>query len=70
MRGALARRAEEIYLGLGEQGREAARQLLLRLVTLGEGQEDTRRRVLRSEVNSLIGESSPEVIDPTVVLAC
>ena len=60
VRGALARRAEEIYLGLDEQGREAARQLFLRLVTLGEGQEDTRRRVLRSEVNALLGESSPK----------
>ena len=63
VRGALARRAEEIYLGLGEKAREVVRQLLLRLVTLGEGQEDTRRRVLRSEVNALLGESLLEVID-------
>ncbi|HJQ75470.1 MAG TPA: AAA family ATPase, partial [Gaiellaceae bacterium] len=43
--GALAGRAEEIYAGLGEPAQEAARQLFLRLVTLGEGAEDTRRRV-------------------------
>jgi WD40 repeat protein/serine/threonine protein kinase/DNA-binding XRE family transcriptional regulator len=52
--GALARRAEELYADLDEAGQEAARQLFLRLVTLGEGTEDTRRRVLRSELSSLV----------------
>ena len=52
--GALARRAEEIYVRLTQVGREAARQLFLRLVTLGEERsEDTRRRVLRTELASL-----------------
>ncbi len=51
--GALARRAEEIYTGLPAHQQEPARQLFLRLVTLGEGQEDTRRRILRSELNAL-----------------
>src|SRR5262249_11123471 len=51
--GALAGRAEEIYSGLGEQAQEAARQLFLRLVTLGEGAEDTRRRVERTELASM-----------------
>ena len=52
--GALARRAEDLYGRLPEAGKEAARQLFLRLVTLGEeGAEDTRRRVLRSELVSL-----------------
>ena len=45
--GALGRRAEEIHLGLDEEGRETVRQLFLRLVTLGEGVEDTQRRVRR-----------------------
>jgi serine/threonine protein kinase len=48
--GALARRAEEIYLELDDDHQEATRQLFLRLVTLGEGSEDTRRRALQSEV--------------------
>jgi WD40 repeat protein len=48
--GALARRAEEIYAGLAREQQEIARQLFLRLVTLGEGVEDTRRRVRRAEV--------------------
>ena len=48
--GALARRADEIYQGFDERSREAVQQMFLRLVTLGEGVEDTRRRVLRSEL--------------------
>jgi WD40 repeat protein/class 3 adenylate cyclase len=51
--GALAGRAEEIYGGLGEPAQEASRQLFLRLVTLGEGAEDTRRRVERTELASM-----------------
>jgi WD40 repeat protein/DNA-binding SARP family transcriptional activator len=51
--GALARRAEQIFGGMNEEAREACRQLFLRLVTLGEGAEDTRRRVRRSELIQL-----------------
>ena len=51
--GALGRRAEELYAELDDDGKEAARQLFLRLVALGEGTEDTRRRVPRAEVSSL-----------------
>ncbi len=51
--GALARRADEIYTGLNENGREVTRQIFLRLVTLGEGVEDTRRRVRISELERL-----------------
>jgi WD40 repeat protein/DNA-binding CsgD family transcriptional regulator len=49
--GALARRADEIYNDLGENEQEIARQLFLRLVSLGEGTEDTRRRVRRAELS-------------------
>jgi WD40 repeat protein/serine/threonine protein kinase/DNA-binding XRE family transcriptional regulator len=51
--GALDRRAEEVYQGLSEPDQAAARQLCLRLVTLGEGVEDTRRRVLLAELEAL-----------------
>ncbi|MDX1614070.1 MAG: protein kinase [Candidatus Promineifilaceae bacterium] len=51
VKGALARRAEEIYDELEPRGQSAARQLFLRLVTLGD--EATRRRVLRSELEAL-----------------
>jgi len=50
--GALSRRAESLYAELNEVEQEEARQLFLRLVTLGEGVEDTRRRVRRSEIAS------------------
>jgi transcriptional regulator with XRE-family HTH domain len=51
--GALGRSAEAVYSSLDEEGKSAARQLFLRLVTLGEGTEDTRRRVLRAELENL-----------------
>ncbi|MEO8288910.1 MAG: helix-turn-helix domain-containing protein [Chloroflexota bacterium] len=50
--GSLARRAEGLYVALTESEQTEARQLFLRLVTPGEGVEDTRRRVLRSELAS------------------
>jgi hypothetical protein len=51
--GALARRADEVFEGLDETDQATARQVFLRLVTLGEGVEDTRRRVLRDELEAL-----------------
>lgn len=57
--GALARRADEIYQEFSKEQQAVTRQLFLRLVTLGEGAEDTRRRVHRSE---LISIASPDVV--------
>ncbi len=51
--GAIGRRAEDIFKTLDEGEREMAHQLFLRLVTLGEGVEDTRRRVLLAELTDL-----------------
>lgn len=48
--GALARRADDIHDALDEVGRNAVRRLFTRLITPGEGTEDTRRRVLQSEL--------------------
>jgi WD40 repeat protein/serine/threonine protein kinase len=62
--GALARRAEAIYDELNETGREAARQMFLRLVTLGEGAEDTRRRVPRAELLAVVDEQ--DVMDDVI----
>jgi WD40 repeat protein/transcriptional regulator with XRE-family HTH domain len=56
--GALGQRAEEVFTRLEKASQNIARQLFLRLVTLGEGAEDTRRRVLRSELDSLIKQES------------
>jgi WD40 repeat protein len=55
--GALARRAEGVYLGLEETGRDAAKQLFLRLVTIGESGEATRSRVPQVEIEPLLGET-------------
>ena len=52
--GALARRAEKVYAGLDKAGQSATRQLFLRLVTLGEGVKDTRRRISLSELPSIV----------------
>jgi WD40 repeat protein/DNA-binding SARP family transcriptional activator len=51
--GALAGRADETYAGLTALAQHAARQLFLRLITLGEGTGDTRRRVDRDELGSI-----------------
>ncbi len=63
--GALARRADELYNELDSAGQAVARQLFLRLITLGEGAEDTRRRVLLSEFGSGLSHQSAfdEVLD-------
>lgn len=63
--GSLARRADELYDGLNMQRRTAVRQIFLRLVRLGDGSDDTRRRILRSELISLSEDKQlmQEVID-------
>ena len=61
--GALARRAEQLFEQMNQTGRDGCRQLFLRLVTLGEGTEDTRRRVRRSELATL---SDPQTMDAVV----
>jgi hypothetical protein len=47
---AIARTAENVFTELSEDERRAARRLFLRLVALGEGTEDTKRRVRRNEL--------------------
>jgi WD40 repeat protein/energy-coupling factor transporter ATP-binding protein EcfA2 len=60
--GALTRRAEEVFRTLTPDQQHAAKLLFQRLVTLGEGAQDTRRRALRAELDSLTPEMS-HVID-------
>jgi len=66
MVGALAQRAESLYGNLDHQSQEAARQIFLRLVTLGEGTEDTRRRVLLSELLSV--GPIPQIVQQVLTL--
>jgi WD40 repeat protein/DNA-binding CsgD family transcriptional regulator len=63
--GALANRADEIYQSLSAEGQELAHQMFMRLVTLGEGAEDTRRRASQAELLSLTENTDlmEEVID-------
>ena len=51
--GALGKRAENVYQNLDQALKPLTRQVFLRLVTLGEGVEDTRRRVLQAELEAL-----------------
>jgi WD40 repeat protein len=60
--GALARRADQVYARLTPERQAAARQMCLRLVTLGEGTEDTRRRTLQSELLAAGGEAKRAVL--------
>jgi hypothetical protein len=47
MQGLIVRRADEVYAGLDDLGQRTMRSTMLRLVRLGEGGENTRRRVPR-----------------------
>ena len=53
VRGALSRRADDLFAQLDDEQQVAARQLFLRLVTIAEGDEWGRRRVPASEIISL-----------------
>jgi WD40 repeat protein/uncharacterized caspase-like protein len=50
IKGALERKAQAVYESLDNQAKECARWIFLSLTQLGEGTEDTRRRVLKSEL--------------------
>jgi len=48
--GAVAQAAERVYAGLSPEGRDILQRVLLRMVALGEGTADTRRRVSLTEL--------------------
>jgi len=50
VRGALAKHAEEVFAGLGEEEQARAREVFIQLVQPGEGTEDTRRKATREEL--------------------
>ena len=53
LRGVLSRRAEAVFLGLGTEEQRIATQVFLRLVRLGRGTADSRRRLTLSELTDL-----------------
>jgi WD40 repeat protein/uncharacterized caspase-like protein len=50
IKGALERSCQEVYESLSPQEQECTRWIFLSLTQLGEGTEDTRRRVLKSDL--------------------
>jgi WD40 repeat protein/DNA-binding SARP family transcriptional activator len=64
VRGAIAKTAEAVWTdALTERTRPVARRIFLRLTELGDGTEDTRRRVTRSElVSGTDAEATDEVL--------
>jgi WD40 repeat protein len=59
--GALARRAEDLYLSLPQHRRDLARQIFLRLVALNDNQEATRQRVTWAALLTLAPDDSAAV---------
>ena len=53
--GAVVERAESLFAALTPEARSAARHVFLRLVSVNEAGEDTRRRALLSELQALEG---------------
>lgn len=51
LQGATAQTAENVYVSFPAEHAQVARQILLRLVTPGDGAQDTRRRVSRTELD-------------------
>ncbi len=48
---AIARTAEAVYAGLSDDQQQIARRSFLRLIALGEGTEDTKRRATRDDLD-------------------
>ena len=59
--GALSRKAESLYVALNDEGKAIIEQVFLRLVTPGEGTEDTRRRVHYTELKTISGHMNPVI---------
>jgi len=64
IRGALRSTADNLLAGFDEAGRQAARDSFLRLVHVGEGVDDTRRRVARRALLEEVRD--PELADHVI----
>lgn len=65
IQGAVGHHAEQVYQGLDDVGRVAARDVFLRLVTISDANEPTGRRAKRSELDRFgaMGGSVTEVLE-------
>ena len=61
--GALVQTAEHVYDGFDDDAHTQIRDVFLRLVTLGDGSPDTRRRVLVSELTGAGANQVPEILE-------
>ncbi|MEA5566209.1 eIF2A-related protein [Anabaena sp. UHCC 0399] len=64
IKGALERKAQEVYENLDSEAKECARWIFLSLTQLGEGTEDTRRRVMKSEL--VVRKYPDELVERTL----
>jgi hypothetical protein len=62
--GALARRADELFQTLDPDHQDAARQLMLRLINLGDGTEYTRRRIQYTELP--VVKNNPRLMEQVI----
>lgn len=59
---AIATTADRTYNGLGPAAQEAARRMFLRLIAIGDGTADARRRLSRAELLGDLGDSESAVV--------
>jgi WD40 repeat protein len=64
IKGTLEKRATEVFNSCSEEEKKAAQQIFLELTQLGEGTEDTRRRVLKQDL--LNSHSAPDIVDQLI----
>ncbi|WP_016952075.1 caspase family protein [Anabaena sp. PCC 7108] len=64
IKGALERKAQAVYESLDKSAQECTRWIFLSLTQLGEGTEDTRRRVFKSEL--VVNKYPAALIDRTL----
>lgn len=64
VRGTLQKRADEIFYSLSIEEQQVAKRIFIALTQLGEGTEDTRRRILKSELVS--PQFSSDLVDRVI----
>ncbi|MBD2021742.1 caspase family protein, partial [Leptolyngbya sp. FACHB-36] len=61
VRGTLQKRADELFYSLSTEEQKVAKRIFIALTQIGDGTEDTRRRILKSEL--VTSRFSAEVVD-------
>ena len=64
VKGALERQAQQVYDNLDPQSQDCARWIFLNLTQLGEGTEDTRRRITKSDL--IVAKYPEELVNKTL----